>query len=193
MFGFDPITIGVGALIWAVFKKQSDSKSMHGINTPERELIFKNAMEFAEAPRLIEAAKIFERDGLKAQAYFLRKRAEWRSRSAETKAKHDAIFTQAMNSDKIDGILGVAKLFEEYTATIKATALRERAKSLSELRAKKEAEVVEKAKAEAEALKAVADKVKGESNPQGASTNGIMTSHNAEQVNGGLRSSTETP
>lgn len=178
MFGFDPITIGVGALIGAAFRKQSDSSAQHGVNTPERELVFKNAMEFAEVPRLLEVAKLFEKDGLKAQAYFLRKRAEWRSRSAETKAKHDAVFTQAMNSDKIDGILGVAKLFEEYTATIKAAQLRERAKSLNELRLKKEAE----AKAATEAKKT--EPVKEPENPVAPKvpgTNGVMTSHNDKE------------
>lgn len=200
MFGLDPVTIGVGALIWAAFKKQTGSASNHGVLTSERELIFNNAMEHAEASRLVELAKLFEKDGLRAQAFWMRKRAAWRSRTPEVKAQHDAIFSQAMKSEKIEGILEVAKLFEEQTATIKAAALRERVKSLNETRQKREAEVAEKAKAEVEA-KAVVDKLKTEQNPQGANVNGrqaanadpqganakVMTSHNSEIANGGLR------
>lgn len=130
---FDPITIGVGALIWMAFKKQSSTA--FGVLTPEREEVYKNAMEYLQDPvKLRDLAANFEKEGLKAQAHWMRKRAEWRARPDEVKAKHNAIFEKALESENIQAILDVAKIFESLTATIKAAQLRERAKSLKALR-----------------------------------------------------------
>lgn len=148
---FDPITIGVGALLWMAFKKQTTTK--FGVLTPEREEVYKNAMEYCQdSAKLRELADNFEKEGLKAEAYWMRKRAEWRGRSPEVKAKHDAIFTKAMESSNIEGILGVAKAFDSLTATFKATQLKQRADMLraaklkNEIQAEAAADVAERAK-----------------------------------------------
>jgi hypothetical protein len=95
-------------------------------------------MEYLKDPnRLRELAKEFEKEGLKAQAYWMRKRAEWRARPPEVRAQQEAIFQKALASENIQGILEVASLFESMTATVKAGQLRERVRSLNELRTKK--------------------------------------------------------
>jgi hypothetical protein len=50
------------------------------------------------------------------------------------KLKHDDVFGKALQSEKVEGILEVAKIFENMTATIKAAQLRARATSLTEAR-----------------------------------------------------------
>lgn len=128
---FDPVTIGVAAMIWMAFKKQSSTQ--FGVLTSEREEVYRNAMEHLQDPRkLLQLAKDFEKEGLKAEAHWMRKRAEWRSRPEEVKAKHDEIFDKALDSENVSAILEVAKAFELMTATIKARQLRQRAKSLQE-------------------------------------------------------------
>ena len=125
----DPLTIGVGLLIWGVFRKQSGTE--FGVLTPEREEVYRNALEYCQDPaRLMQLADSYEKEGLKAEAHWLRKRAEWRSRSPEVKAKHDAIFAKAMQSTNGQAILEVAQAFEQMTATVKANQLRERVQSL---------------------------------------------------------------
>lgn len=126
---FDVMTLGVGAALWLAFRKQGGSQ--FGVLTPEREEIYKNALEFLQDPlKLEELAAHFQQEGLKVQAIMLRKRAEWRGRSEKLKAEHEHIYQKAMESTNIHGILGVADAFEKMTATVKAKELRARAKSL---------------------------------------------------------------
>jgi hypothetical protein len=125
----DPLTIGIGLLLWAAFRKQSGTE--FGVLTPEREEVYRNALEYCQDPqRLRQLADNFEKEGLKAEAFVMKKRAEWRSRTPEVKAKHDAIFAKALESTNIQGILGVAQAFEQMTATVKAKQLQERVQSL---------------------------------------------------------------
>lgn len=139
----DPLTIGIGAAIFLAFRNQTGSQ--FGVLTPERDEMYRNALEFLHDPlKLEELAENFQREGLKVQAAMLRKRAEWRSRSETLKKTHETIFAKAMESTNIHAILGVAEAFEKMTATAKAKQLRDRAKELYE---KGEAEA--KAKAEA--------------------------------------------
>ncbi len=126
----DPLTIGVGALLWAVFRKQSNTE--FGKQTPERAEVYRNAMEYCHDPaRLTALAADFKKFGLKAEAHCLTMRAKWRGRTPEQKTAHDAIFTKAMASTNAEAIADVAKIFESMTATIKAAQLRERIKSLT--------------------------------------------------------------
>lgn len=172
----DPVTIGIGALIWAVFKKQNNTQ--FGQLTPERDEVYRNAMEYLRDPsKLRELAKEFHREGLRAQAIFLQKRAEWRARGPELKAKHEAIFAKALQSTNIQAILEVAKQFEGMTATIKAAQLRERVKSLRAIESSAE-EKPEESESEPEVR---------------ASPEGNMSRHNSngitkpEEKNGGLQ------
>jgi len=129
---FDPLTLGVGALLFLAFKKQSGNTKF-GAVTPEREELYQNCMAFCHDPqKLREHAKLFAREGLKAHALALEKRAEWRDRSPETKAVHADLFDRAMKSTNVPSILQVAALFQEATATQKAEQLRAHAQAVNE-------------------------------------------------------------
>ena len=74
MFGFDPLTVTVGTLVWLAFRKQSNK--FHGVMTPERENIFRSAMEYCKEPsRLRNLSNLFMQHGLKAESFWLSKRA----------------------------------------------------------------------------------------------------------------------
>ncbi len=129
---FDPVTIGIGLLIWKAFNTQAGKD--FGILTPARKEVYNNAMEYAPPDKLRLLADDFQKEGLKAEAHWMRVRADWRSRPPEVKRKHDDVFAKALQSEKVEGILDVAKIFENMTATIKAAQLRARATSLTEAR-----------------------------------------------------------
>lgn len=168
----DPLTIGVGGLLWLAFRKQANTQ--FGVLTPEREEIYNTALEFLHDPmRLEKLAAEFQREGLKVQAAMLKKRAEWRARNPEQKAAHETIFQKAMASTNIHAILDVAKAFEQLTATAKAKQLRERAKLLYQQNEKAAAEaataaesVVEKAHDEVKRGEELVSKVTGENIPR---------------------------
>jgi hypothetical protein len=129
MFSFDPLTVGGGFLLWQMLKK--NSSPTFGALTPEREEMFRNALEHLQDPeRLNSLAEAFEKEGLKAQGAILRRRAVWRARNTETKAAHEAIFQKALKSENVEAILDVARAFEAMTATNKASQLRERVQML---------------------------------------------------------------
>lgn len=125
----DPVTICVGLACWMAFRKQSDTQ--FGVLTPEREEVFRNAMQYLQDPvRMQRLSDEFMKAGLKAQAYWLKKRAEWRARPPHVRAQHEMIFAQAMASENIEGIMKVANAFAGMTATIKADQLRQHAKEV---------------------------------------------------------------
>jgi len=131
MISLDPLTIVLGTVLWLAFRRQSGTK--FGVLTPERDEVYRNALEhLQDAKRLRALAVEFEKEGLKVQANILRRRADWRDRSPDLRAKHDIIFARAMKSENALAILDVAKAFESMTATVKAGQLRERAEKLRE-------------------------------------------------------------
>jgi len=139
MFGFDPISIGVGVLVWLAFKKQGGTN--FGKMTAEREDLFRNAMAHCADPaKLTFLAEEFKKEGLKAEAYALKKRSEWRGRTEDVRKAHAAIFEKAIKSENALAILSVAAAFEDMTATVKAKQLRDRAQLLNEQALKKQAE-----------------------------------------------------
>lgn len=143
MIPVDPLTATIGFLVYMAFRKQNGSK--YGQMTPEREEVFKNAMEYLKDPQRMQAlAEEFQKEGLRFQAFLLRKRAQWRARPAEVRAAHEEIFGKAMASENIKAILDVAKAFEEMTATVKAKQLRDHAADVHQ--AKLKAKEVDNAK-----------------------------------------------
>lgn len=139
MFGFDPLTIGVGALVWFAFKKKSGTD--FGALTPEREEVYRNAMAHcADGAKLVQLAQAFQQEGLRAEAAMLRRRAEWRGRTEVVRKKHAEVYDKAMASENVPAILAVATAFEDMTATYKASQLRERAQALNEAGLRKTAE-----------------------------------------------------
>jgi acetyl/propionyl-CoA carboxylase alpha subunit len=150
MFGVDPLSIGVGLLVWLAFRKQTGTQ--FGAMTPEREELFRNAMAHCADPaKLVALADIFKQEGLKAEAFVLRKRAEWRARSQAKREEHAAIFEKAMKSENVAAILTIAQAFEDMTASFKAQQLRTYVQSLNEKALKAQAEKDEKEQAEAAA------------------------------------------
>lgn len=143
----DPLTIllvGTGALVFREMNKKD-----YGVLTPSRDERYRNAMEYCHQPdALIEEARLFTEYGLKAQAAMLKRRAEWRGRPAELKQAHEEVYQKALKSDNIPAILEVAFAFEGWTATKKASALREHVRVIQE---KMLAEVAQRAAEAAEA------------------------------------------
>lgn len=122
---FDPLIVGGVFIGWQLLKKSS-ANTHFGVVTPEREEMFNNALEHLTDPeRLRKLADAFEKEGLRAQANVLRRRATWRERDAKTKADHEAIFQKALESENAVAILEVANAFELMTATVKARQLRD--------------------------------------------------------------------
>lgn len=168
---FDPITVGVLGALFFAFKKQGGTE--FGVMTAPRAELYENAMQYIRDPDKLRAvAADFEKEGLKAQAFAMRKRAEWRGRSEETKAEHEKIFQKALASKNVAAILDVAKIFEGMTATVKAAQLRERARSLAEARA-------EPVETTAEAVKTVTEPAETKK------TNG-MSGHIPPEENGDI-------
>ena len=135
----DPLTlllVGAGAL---VFKEMN--RKDYGVLTPSRDERYRNAMEYCHQPELLlEEAKLFTEYGLKAQAAMLTRRAEWRARSPEQKKAHEDVYQKALKSENITAILEVALAFEGWTATKKASNLRERVQKLQEEQMRKVAQ-----------------------------------------------------
>jgi len=128
---FDPLTIlliGGAGLAWKELSKKD-----FGILTPSRDERYRNAMEHCHQPELLmQESKLFAEHGLKAQAAMLKRRAEWRARPQALQDEHEAIFKKALASKNIPAILATAEGFEGWTATKKASALREHVEKLQE-------------------------------------------------------------
>jgi hypothetical protein len=128
---FDPLTllmVGAGALAFREMNRKD-----YGVLTPSRDERYRNAMEYCYQPDvLLQEAKLYAENGLKAQAAMLKRRAEWRARPQQLKDEHEAIYKKALESKNIAAILDVAAGFEGWTATKKASTLRERARVIQE-------------------------------------------------------------
>ena len=58
----DPLTIGIGAAIFLAFRNQGGSQ--FGVLTPEREEVYRNALEFLHDPlKLEELAVNYQKEG----------------------------------------------------------------------------------------------------------------------------------
>lgn len=127
----DPLTVllvGGATLAWKELNKKD-----YGVLTPSRDERYRNAMEHCHQPELLlQEAKLFAEYGLKAQAAMLKRRAEWRARPQALQEEHEGIYKKALNSVNIPAILDVAAAFEGWTATKKASTLRERVTALQE-------------------------------------------------------------
>ncbi len=128
---FDPMTlllVGAGAVAFRELNRKD-----YGILTASRDERYRTAMAECHDPQsLLAESRLFADHGLKAQAAMLKRRAEWRSRPDATKKAHEEVFQKAMRSRNIPAILEVADSFENWTATKKASALREHARLVQE-------------------------------------------------------------
>lgn len=128
----DPLTVmivGAGALVFREMNRKD-----YGVLTPSRDERYRNVMEYCHQPELLlEESRLFHEYGLKAQAAMLKRRAEWRARSPEQKTAHEEIYQKALKSDNIQAILEVANAFEGWTATKKASNLREHVRDIQDM------------------------------------------------------------
>jgi hypothetical protein len=127
----DPLTIfmiGAGTLAFKELNRKD-----YGVLTASRDERYRNMMQSCfQADALLAEAKLFADYGLKAQAAMLKRRAEWRSRSEEVKKAHEEVYQKALKSKNIPAVLEVAAAFEGWTATKKASSLREHVRVLQE-------------------------------------------------------------
>jgi ATP-dependent DNA ligase len=119
------VVIGLAGLgVWKV-------RSKKGVMTKERQAIFETAMRVLQDPdKLRQLADAYQKEGLKAQADLLRKRADLRELPPDVKEGRRDAFRKGMASTNIAEIEKLAAMFEKETATGAAKALRDHAKAL---------------------------------------------------------------
>jgi hypothetical protein len=101
--------------------------------TAERRKVYEAALcTLKEPAKLRQLADAFEAEDCLAEARLLRQRASLRELPLEIKAQRRAVFSRAINSSNVDGILQVASAFAGEGATGAATHLRRHAASLVE-------------------------------------------------------------
>jgi hypothetical protein len=101
--------------------------------TAERRKVYEAALcTLKEPAKLRTLADAFEAEDCLAEARLLRQRASLRELPIELKAQRRAVFSRAINSSNVDGILKVASAFAGEGATGAATHLRRHAASLVE-------------------------------------------------------------
>ncbi len=106
-------------------------QSTKGTMTPKRKLLYENALATMKEPEKLRAlADEYEKEGLKAQAEMLRKRAALRELPQEIKDKRRDAYRRAMSSDLPDEIDKVAAAFEEAGAIDAAKALHDHASAV---------------------------------------------------------------
>jgi hypothetical protein len=116
-------SIAVGSLL--LFAWHQAGKAKQGELTPERKAIFQAALESLEdSGKLRDLADVFEKEGCTMQAEVLRKRAKLREMPKAFKDQRHEAFRKGMSSANYEGILGLAKMFEDEGAVGAANALR---------------------------------------------------------------------
>jgi hypothetical protein len=122
-----PAAVGVMSLL-AYLKVK---KSKKGVFTPERKAVYETALnELTDPVALRKLADAFDKEGLKAQADMLRKRAALQELPDDVKAGRQAVFRQGMASTNIPEILKLADDFEKQGSPVAAADLRKHAAGL---------------------------------------------------------------
>jgi len=124
------VPLMVVALGGAAWYKTSNSKDKSGL-TAERELVYQQALKDVRDPdKLRSLADAYEKEGLKAQADMLRKRATLRALPEEVKAKRRDALRKGLQSSDPAAVEALAKAFEAEGATGASLALRKYAQGL---------------------------------------------------------------
>jgi hypothetical protein len=117
------LAVGTGVAVYRKHKK--------GAMTPQRKQVFEAAVKSLKDPvKLRTLADSFEKEGLKAEAVILRKRANIFSASPEVVAQKKAVFKAAMKSSKPEAVSKVAQEFHKQGHFEVANQLRNYAKGL---------------------------------------------------------------
>lgn len=136
VFGLPIVGLGVGSVAaYQLFRKRGTEKYSECM-TPERIKIYELAIATLKDSRKLRVlADEFEKQGCKAEAEHLRKRAALRDLPAEQKAANKKLYKQAMASKNVGAIAKIAAKFESLGADGAAEHLRLREKSLRDLKA----------------------------------------------------------
>lgn len=127
---FPLIPITVVSLTAIAVAKAGKRLLNRGKMTPERQVIYEQALKSKDVKVLRTMADAFDSEGLKPQAALLRKRANLRELPEETKKARRDAFDKGMKSSDVAGIRGLADAFESEGATGAADALRKYATGL---------------------------------------------------------------
>lgn len=120
--------IVIGLTGWALYKKKIKKI---GEMTPEREAVFKEAMNNIEEPeKLRQLARVFAKEGLPHQADLLAKRARLRSLPDDVKKARKVIYQEALKLVDPQKVNEVADVFEQQGAIGAAQTLRQYASGL---------------------------------------------------------------
>lgn len=119
--------LGLAVLTWKKLGKKEEWND-------DREAMYQSALEHLKGPAGVERLRVIaaqcEKQGFHEKAYALRKRADLRATDAKTKrARHEA-YLKGMASTNIEGILKLAKTFENISATGAAANLRKHAENV---------------------------------------------------------------
>lgn len=122
------MVVALGGAAW--YKTAHSPNSSKGL-TAERELVYQQALKDVRDPdKLRSLADAYEKEGLKAQAAMLRKRATLRALPEEVKtARRDALRKGLQSADPL-AVDKLAQAFEDQGATGAGLALRKYAQGL---------------------------------------------------------------
>lgn len=116
----------IGASGTAIYRRTKP-----GVMTPERKKIYLAALKTLKKPdQLRKLAEGFRKEGLRAEAELLEKRAALRELPAETQQARRAVFRKAIQSKNKNAVLNVAAAFMADGATGAGAALKKYAESL---------------------------------------------------------------
>jgi hypothetical protein len=119
--------LGLAILTWKKLGKKPEW-------TAEHEEMYVSALEHLKGPagvaKMLEIADTCEKEGFPVKAAALRKRAALRGTDDATKRARRAAFDKGMQSVNVQGILRLAKTFEDISATGAAGALRDHARDV---------------------------------------------------------------
>ena len=119
--------LGLAVLTWKKLGKKEEWND-------EREAMYRSALEHLKGPagveKLLVIAAECEKQGFHEKSYALRKRAALRSTDAKTKKVRHEAYLKGMASTNVEGILKLAKTFENISATGAAANLRKHAENV---------------------------------------------------------------
>lgn len=123
-FGLPLIPVAVVALGGVAYYTIGKRGQFHGEMTTERQVVLDAALESCkDADALNKLADAFQKEGLKAQASLLRKRAVIRTLPKDVKKARNEAFKKGMSCKDPEKVRTLAKCFQEQGATGAASNL----------------------------------------------------------------------
>ena len=109
----------------------SNTKTNTGAMTPQRQIIYEEAMTKVESPeKLLALADAYQKEGLPLQATMLRKAARLRALPPDVQEKRKAVFIELMSSTDKAKVLKAVDIFTQEGCWGSAEKLRQYAQGL---------------------------------------------------------------